>query len=319
MSYCVIEYVDEEGRKQEEEYFDFFASERGSQKNSIKSTLKTISKNLPKDKVRDMSLYVKNPEKPLQTAMLSKKDVCYAFSLSYDFSVLNCLEEENIYYLKIYEGKDDSEIEKEMEEKSKINWWCWWYFKIVDDNDEPIDGKNIIRLTEHNGRSAIAMWSCGLDWEVEEEEEEEEEEEQDKKEEDEKEQDKKYESDSDDEDSDSDDEDEEWGTTVYETVRFSKRGGKIKGYYLSTYGGGPEGGYVISDDNKVYTCHRDWGTLWNTTRHNCEEIWIKISEDADWKIETFYSPYTPPEDEEDAMYHQIYPGDGLKELLGVEN
>ncbi len=126
------------------------------------------------------------------------------------------------------------------------------------------------------------------------------------------------EEDSDEDIDDEDTDDDEWGTTLYETVRFSKRGGKIKGYYLSTYGGGPEGGYVISDDKNVYTCHRDWGIPWNISPCLCEEIWIKI-EDGCYKIKTFYSPYTPPEDDEDATYHQIYPQDGLRELLGVEN
>ena len=33
------------------------------------------------------------------------------------------------------------------------------------------------------------------------------------------------------------------------------------GYYLQTYGGGPEGGYVVSEDTKtVWSVERNWGT-----------------------------------------------------------
>lgn len=43
---------------------------------------------------------------------------------------------------------------------------------------------------------------------------------------------------------------------------FSEVGGNIQGKFYQTYGGGPEGGYVIDYDNRVYQVSRNWNNKW---------------------------------------------------------
>lgn len=40
------------------------------------------------------------------------------------------------------------------------------------------------------------------------------------------------------------------------------------GIYFMTYGGGPEGGYILTSSNKVYIVHRDWNINYQITSSN---------------------------------------------------
>lgn len=54
---------------------------------------------------------------------------------------------------------------------------------------------------------------------------------------------------------------EEW-QQIYQRRMFSEVGGDIEGTYYETYGGGPEGGYVVTSDSRVYKVDRNWGKPW---------------------------------------------------------
>lgn len=56
--------------------------------------------------------------------------------------------------------------------------------------------------------------------------------------------------------------------------------------YFETYGGGPQGGILLSPKKNLYKVHREWGTIFNITKINgvldiiksdCDVLYIKIS------------------------------------------
>ncbi len=51
---------------------------------------------------------------------------------------------------------------------------------------------------------------------------------------------------------------------IYQRRMFSEVGGDIEGTYYETYGGGPEGGYVVTSELQVYEVSRNWGEPWIT-------------------------------------------------------
>lgn len=59
----------------------------------------------------------------------------------------------------------------------------------------------------------------------------------------------------------------DWNT-IYSIHQNPKSiGFPIGGIYYQTYGGGPEGGYLMSR-GKLYSVHRSWGEKWTLTREN---------------------------------------------------
>ena len=83
------------------------------------------------------------------------------------------------------------------------------------------------------------------------------------------------------------------GETVYEFQRdFTKLGGR-PGMFWMTYGGGPEGGYIVSPDRECFEVHRNWNTEWTYTpidihklymlcdEDGCKTIWNKMNDDGD--------------------------------------
>lgn len=55
--------------------------------------------------------------------------------------------------------------------------------------------------------------------------------------------------------------------TIYNIVKDMKVG-DLTGTYYQTYGGGPEGGFLLSNDNKWYELDRTWHQPWKVTRRS---------------------------------------------------
>ena len=55
--------------------------------------------------------------------------------------------------------------------------------------------------------------------------------------------------------------------TIYNIVKDMKVG-DLTGTYYQTYGGGPEGGFLLSNDNKRYELDRTWYQPWKVTRRS---------------------------------------------------
>ena len=101
---------------------------------------------------------------------------------------------------------------------------------------------------------------------------------------------------------------------IYECVPFVKKGGLLHGIYFSTYGGGPEGGYVLCGDYnndegfytfpdgfKVFRVNREWSEKWSTIElenvsayylnDNDGESIIVLNEDEEAKFKTSIEKY----------------------------
>jgi len=65
---------------------------------------------------------------------------------------------------------------------------------------------------------------------------------------------------------------------------FNKVGGNIDGKFIMTYGGGPEGGYVITPDDRIFQVNRNWFTKWV-----CDEIsGILVERHVDWGLQVAF-------------------------------
>ena len=53
--------------------------------------------------------------------------------------------------------------------------------------------------------------------------------------------------------------------TIYNIIK-DMQVGRITGTYYQTYGGGPEGGFLLSNDNKWYELDRTWHQPWKVTK-----------------------------------------------------
>jgi hypothetical protein len=84
--------------------------------------------------------------------------------------------------------------------------------------------------------------------------------------------------------------DENW-ETVYRYCVWRKteqgRGGALEGgHYFQTFGGGPEGGYVLVGRKTVYAVRRGWGTRWTYRKIANKRLGIVSMPDGEIKVKT---------------------------------
>ena len=66
--------------------------------------------------------------------------------------------------------------------------------------------------------------------------------------------------------------------TVYEFQRDFTEYGGCEGMFWRTYGGGPEGGYVVCPDLTCYEVHRGWGQGWCYSSIKIDYLYLLIDE-----------------------------------------
>jgi len=94
-------------------------------------------------------------------------------------------------------------------------------------------------------------------------------------------------------------EEDDWEEVYREYPDFREVGGAIDGIYYQTFGGGPEGGYVVEstvDGDRLFSVKRSWFKPWTITRmrhkalksqrrHNIAEVRVVVKKTPDSRFE----------------------------------